>query len=47
MPLKLLISRKVVPDFRHGENVHCDREIFFPHLNHDISLPRTFLKIDT
>ena len=30
MPLKLVISRKVVPDFRHGENIHCDREIFLP-----------------
>ena len=28
MPLKLVISKKVVPDFRHGENIHCDREAF-------------------
>ena len=28
MPLKPVISKKVVPDFRHGENIHCDTEIF-------------------
>ena len=21
-------TKKVVPDFQHGENIHCDREIF-------------------
>ena len=30
MPLKLVISKKVVPDFRHGKNIHCDWEIFPP-----------------
>ena len=41
------MNKKVVPDFRHGENIHCDREIFPPpQLNYDISLPMTFLKID-
>ena len=25
-------TKKVVPDFRHGENIHCDKEIF-PTLN--------------
>ena len=30
-------KKKIVPDFRHGENVHCDGEIS-PHLNY-ISLP--------
>ena len=28
MPLKLTISKEVVPDFQHVENIHCDREIF-------------------
>ena len=29
MPLKLVISKKkIVPDPRHGENIHCDMEIF-------------------
>ena len=36
----------VVPDFRHGENVHCDREIFLPlklrhFFSHNISNQRT------
>ena len=30
MPLKLVISKKAVTDFRHGDNIHCDREIFHP-----------------
>ena len=33
-------KKKKVPDFRHGENIHSDREIF-PHLNYDISLSIT------
>ena len=38
-------KKKVVPDFRHGENIHCDRELL-PSLNYDISLLITLLKID-
>ena len=30
MPLKLVISKKVVPNYQHGENIHCGREIFPP-----------------
>ena len=30
LPLKLLILKTVVPDFGHGDNIHCDREIFSP-----------------
>ena len=30
MPLKLVISKKVVPDFWHMKNIHSDREIFSP-----------------
>ena len=30
MPLKLVISKKVVQYFRHGVNIQCDREIFPP-----------------
>ena len=30
MPLKLMILKKVVPDFRHRENIYFDREnIYF------------------
>ena len=47
MPLKLIISKKVVPDFRHRENIHFDREILPPDLNYELSLPITFLKMDT
>ena len=32
MPLKLLTSNKVVPNFRHGKNIHCDWEITSPPL---------------
>ena len=28
---KQVISEKVVPDFRHRENIHSDREISPPH----------------
>ena len=28
MPLE---PKKIVPDFRHGENIHSEREIFFTH----------------
>ena len=31
MPIKLVISKKVVSDFWLGENIHCDREISPPH----------------
>ena len=31
MPVKLVISKKVVSDFGLGENIHCDREISPPH----------------
>ena len=30
MPLKLVVSKKVVPDFGHWENIHFDKEIFPP-----------------
>ena len=39
--------KKVFPDFRHGENIHSDMEILPAHLEYDISLPISFLKIDT
>ena len=41
-----MISKKVFPDFRNGENIHCDREIVPPppKLNYDIFLPITFFK---
>ena len=44
MPLKVVVSKQKC---RHGENIHCEREISPTHLNYDISLPITFLKIDT
>ena len=40
-------KKKTVPDFRQGENILCDRKVSPPHLNYDISLAITFLKIDT
>ena len=40
-------NKKIVPVFRQRENIHCDSEIFPPHLNYDISLPIPFLEIDT
>ena len=41
-------TKKVVPDFRHRENIHSDREIFPPtHLHYDISLRITYLKLET
>ena len=46
MPPELVTPKKIVPDFRHGENIHCDSEIPPHHLNYDISLPIIFLKID-
>ena len=46
MAVKLVISEKVVTDFPHGENFYCDK-IFSIQSNYDISLPITFLKIDT
>ena len=38
MPLKLVISKKVVPDFRYSENIHGDREIFPPPHTHTLKL---------
>ena len=32
MPLKLVISKKVLSDFWHGENIHWDRKIPLPTL---------------
>ena len=41
-------KEKVVPDFRRGKNIHCDREIPPPPstLNYAIYLSIGFLKID-
>ena len=45
MPFKLVISKEVVPDFRHGK-IFTVTEKYSTHLNY-ISLPIRFLKIDT
>ena len=46
MPLKQEDQKKVIQNFGMGKIIHCDREIF-PHFHNNISLPITFLKIDT
>ena len=45
MPFKLLIFKKVVPDFRQREIFTVKGNSPLP-LNYDISLAKTFLKID-